>query len=153
VERRLADDRVMNHPKADSKSSLQIFDPDPAVVYSIDMVERLAQMPRRTILICCRHGLVSPAADPEIEGYCFDREAIRMLRRIEYLQVTHGINFAGIKFILDLADEVQLLRATLAGQPSGPDQKNPRKRNNMPKAGRFPGPHDSARKASLFATT
>jgi DNA-binding transcriptional MerR regulator len=104
----------MNHQNADSKSSLQLFDPDPAVFYSIDVVERLAQMPRRAILICCRHGLVSPVADPEISGYFFNREAIRVFRCIEYLQVSRGVNFAGIKFILNLANEVQLRQAIWA---------------------------------------
>ena len=107
----------MNHQNADSKSSLQLFDPDPAVFFFIVLFERLAQMPRRAILICCRHGLVSPVADPEISGYFFNREAIRVLRCIEYLQVIRGVNFAGIKFILNLANEVQLLQAILAMQP------------------------------------
>ena len=96
---------------------LRLFEPDPALVYSIDAVERLARVSRRTILIYCRHGLVSPLADPEFGGYYFNREAIRVLRRIGYLQVTHGVNLAGIKFILDLTAEVQRLRTTLAMYP------------------------------------
>ena len=118
----------MNHPNADSKSSLQLFDPDPAVFYSIDVVERLAQMPRRAILICCRHGLVSPVADPEISGYFFNREAIRVLCCIEYLQVNRGVNFAGIKFIFNLANEVQLLQAILATHLPSTQALQPRKK-------------------------
>ncbi len=102
----------MNRANEQRGSSLRLFEPDPALVYSIDVVERLTQMPRRKILIYCRHHLVSPVADPEFGGYCFSSEAIRALRWIGYLHVTHGVNFAGIKLILDLADEVQRLRAT-----------------------------------------
>ena len=107
----------MNHANENPGLSLRLFDPDPSLVYSIDAVERLARVPRRTILICCRHGLVSPLADPEFGGYYFNREAIRVLRRIGYLQVAHGVNLAGIKCILDLTDEVQRLRKTLAMYP------------------------------------
>jgi DNA-binding transcriptional MerR regulator len=93
-------------------SSLRLFEPDPAVVYSIDVVERLTQMPRRKILVFCRHHLVSPVTDPEFGGYCFDSDAIRALRWIEYLHGTQGVNFTGIKLILDLADELQRLKTT-----------------------------------------
>jgi DNA-binding transcriptional MerR regulator len=122
----------MNHPNADSKSSLQLFDPDPAVFYSIDVVERLAQMPRRAILICCRHGLVSPVADPEISGYFFNREAIRVLRCIEYLQVNRGVNFAGIKFILTSRMRSNCRRRYWPRTCHQPKRCNPGKRNNMP---------------------
>ena len=97
--------------------SIRFFDPNPALVYPIDAVERLARMPRRTILIYCKHGLVSTLTDPEFGGYYFNREAIQVLRRIGYLQVTHGVNLAGVKFILDLTDEVQRLRKALAMYP------------------------------------
>lgn len=107
----------MNHANEHPGLSLRLFDPEPALLYSIDAAERLARVPRRTILICCRHGLVSPLADPEFGGYYFNREAIRVLRRIGNLQLTHGVNLAGIKFILDLTDEVQRLQKALVTSP------------------------------------
>ena len=119
----------MNYANEHPGLSLRLFDPDPTLVYSIDAVERLARVPRRTILIYCRHGLVSPLTDPESGGYYFNREAIRELRRIGYLQITCGVNLAGIKFILDLTDEVQRLRITLAMYPSPtPPKKSKEKR-------------------------
>lgn len=105
--------RATNH----SETSLRLFEPDPTVMYPIDTVERLAQMPRRKILVYCRHHLVSPAADPEFGGYCFNSETIRTLRWIGYLHGTQGVNFAGIKLILVLADELQRLKATSATLP------------------------------------
>jgi DNA-binding transcriptional MerR regulator len=40
---------------------------------------------RRTILVYCKHGLLTPVVDPVDNGYYFNDEAIRMLRRIEAL--------------------------------------------------------------------
>jgi MerR HTH family regulatory protein len=113
----LIDCELMNYSKKDSELSIRLFEPDPAAFYSIEAVERLAQTPRRTILRYCRHGLVSPVTDPEFGGYYFDREAIRILQRIGYLQASRGINLAGIKFILELMGEIQRLQATRAAYP------------------------------------
>jgi len=44
-----------------------------------------------TILVYYKHGLVSPVVDPECGGYYFNDEAIRTLRRIEYLRTDCGI--------------------------------------------------------------
>ena len=105
----------MKRATKQSGRSIQRFEPDSEVVYSIAAVERLAHLPRRTILIYCRHGLVSPAADPELAGYYFSGSAIRALRWIEHLQVNCGVNLAGIKLILDLTDAIEQLKTTSAG--------------------------------------
>ena len=91
--------------------ALQAFEPETKTVYSIEAVEHIAHVPRRTILRYYKHGLVSPAADPEDAGYCFDGETIRTLRRIEHLRTRCGMNLDGIKLILDLMSEVERLRA------------------------------------------
>jgi DNA-binding transcriptional MerR regulator len=49
--------------------------------------------------------------DPGCGGYYFNDEAIRILRRIEYLRNVCGINLSGIKMILDLVNEAERLRA------------------------------------------
>ena len=107
----------MKHANERPRSALRLFEPDPALAYSIDVVERLTQMPRRKILIYCRHHLISPVPDPEFGGYCFSSDAIRALRWIGYLHGTQGVNLVGIKLILDLSDEIQRLRATSAVLP------------------------------------
>lgn len=107
----------MKYAKQRPGSALRLFEPDSALVYSIDVVERLTQVPRRKILVYCRHHLISPVADPEFGGYSFDSDAIRALRWIGYLHGAHGINLIGIKLILDLADELQRLRATPPALP------------------------------------
>ena len=107
----------MKHADEGPGSALRLFEPDPGLIYTIDVVERLTQMSRRKILVYCRHRLVSPVAHPEFGGYCFSSDAIRALRRIGYLHDTQGVNLAGIKLILDLADELQRLGAASAALP------------------------------------
>ena len=43
-------------------SALELFEPAPETIYSIEEVARLARVPRRLIAVYSRHGLVSPAA-------------------------------------------------------------------------------------------
>ena len=105
-------------PRASSSSpkpalAVQSFEPDPVAVYSIETAAQLAGVPRRTILIYCKHGLVSPTVDPTLWGYWFTADAIRTLRRIENLRHTCGDDFPGIAMILGLLNEVQTLKAQL----------------------------------------
>jgi DNA-binding transcriptional MerR regulator len=86
--------------------ALQIFEPDPEAVYSIEITERLTQIPRRTIAVYVRHHLISPLVE-QGGGMFFDEEAIRMLRRIDQLRTTYGVNLPGIKMIVRLLDELE----------------------------------------------
>jgi DNA-binding transcriptional MerR regulator len=86
--------------------SLQIFEPDPGTVYSIEITERLTQIPRRTIAIYVKHRLVSPVVE-QSGGMFFNEEAIRMLRRIEQLRTSYGVNLPGIKMIMRLVEELE----------------------------------------------
>jgi DNA-binding transcriptional MerR regulator len=94
-------------------NALQIFEPDPEVLYGIEAAAHLAHIPKRTILVYCKHGLVSPVTATAQEGYLFDREAIVALLRIEALRKSCGGELAAIKVILDLMNEVQSLRREL----------------------------------------
>lgn len=93
--------------------ALQPFEPDPEAIYDIEAVVRLAQVPRHSILVYYNQGLISTVFDPQHGGYYFDDEAIRSLRRIEYLRSVRGLNLAGAKMVLDLMNEVERLRAEL----------------------------------------
>jgi DNA-binding transcriptional MerR regulator len=92
-------------------AALQLFEPDLHTVYTIEAVEHLVNVPRRMIALYCKHGLISSVVDPACGGYYFNDEAIRTLRRIEYLRTDCGVDLAGIKLILELAAEVERLRA------------------------------------------
>jgi DNA-binding transcriptional MerR regulator len=105
--------------------TLRRFEPQPNVAYTLETTARLVRLPRRTILVCCKHGLIFPARDPARAGYYFDHRAIRDLRRIAFLQSVHGINLTGTRMILELLDEVQQLRAELERlrQVRNPDRR------------------------------
>jgi DNA-binding transcriptional MerR regulator len=92
--------------KSPKIQTLQVFEPDPDAVYSIEITERLTHIPRRTIAIYVKHRLVSPAVE-QGGGMFFDEEAIRMLRRIEQLRTGYGVNLPGIKMIVQLLDELE----------------------------------------------
>ena len=90
---------------------LQLFDPPADTVYTIEAAAQLAAVPRRTILVYCKHRLLSPLFDTEVKGYSFDGDGVRSLRRIEALRTVCGDDFAGIRIILDLTKELERLQA------------------------------------------
>ena len=92
---------------------IQLFEPPADELYTIETTSRIVDVPRRTILIYCKHHLLSPATDTTYHGYCFDGDAIRTLRRIEALRTVCGDNFAGIRIILDLTASLERLRSDI----------------------------------------
>ena len=94
-------------------TALQLFEPDTCALYTIEAAASLSQLPRRLIAIYCKYGLVSSVMDPACSGWYFNDEAIRILRRIEYLRSACGLNLVGIRLIMDLAREVEQLRGEL----------------------------------------
>ena len=94
-------------------SALELFEPAPEATYSIEEAARLAQVTRRLIAVYFRFGLVSPAANPDIGGWCFDDEGIRTLRQIERLRNSLGMNLAAVKVVLELTREVERMRQEL----------------------------------------
>ena len=111
--------------------ALELFQPPLHAVYHIDVATRLADLPRRTVLVCCKYGLVMPIADSA--GYHFNGSAIHVLRRVAALRDVCGDDFAGMKIILDLLNrleqmhsEVQMLRVQ---QPGKPKSQRKRKTN------------------------
>ena len=103
----------MNFSPQLSKMALQPFDPDPHTVYTIETAAHFSQMSRRMVLVCCKHGLISPTAGLREHGYCFTGNAVRTLRRIQDLRTVGGINLADIKIILNLSNKVEELRSIL----------------------------------------
>jgi DNA-binding transcriptional MerR regulator len=79
-------------------------------VYSIEAVVHITRTPRHQIAVYCRHGLISTVAVPEREGWWFDGEAVRELRRIECLRIDYGMNIDGLHVVSELFREVERLR-------------------------------------------
>jgi MerR family transcriptional regulator/heat shock protein HspR len=82
-------------------------------VHTIEVAARLAQVPRRLIVLYFKHGLVAPVDNSATGDWYFDDEAIRVVRRIERLRSACGLNLAGIKLVISLTTEVEQLRTEL----------------------------------------
>ena len=93
--------------------AMELFQPKPNVLYSLDATARLAGVPRRSILIYCRAGLVRPVVQPPYGVMEFTEEAIYAVRQIEHLRTVHGLDLAWLKTMFDLLEEVERLRAEL----------------------------------------
>ncbi len=124
---------------------IQLFEPPPDAVYTIEATSHLVNVPRRTILIYCKHHLLSPASITADNGYYFNGDAVRALRRIEVLRTICGDDFAGIKIILDLTAALERLQSELRsvsrkkaggsvkGKAGSPSTIRPRRKNNNPR--------------------
>jgi DNA-binding transcriptional MerR regulator len=98
---------------------LQLFEPPPDAVYTIDGAAHLVDVSRRTILVYCKHGLISPTRYTEDGRYYFNGDAIRVLRRINELRVVCGDDLSGIKIILDLMNQLERLHSEMRSLRNG----------------------------------
>jgi|SRR3954471_16375926 len=96
-----------------AENALQPFVLDPHAIYSLAAVAAMLDVPRRSILVYCKHGLVTPATDPLGGGFYFDAEAIRALRRIKAIRQIRGNELATIGVVLDLMRRVEQLNAEI----------------------------------------
>ena len=93
----------MNHSMIPFQA-IERFQPDPYQIYDVDMTARLAGVPRRSVLVYCRWGLVRPATNPEVQGWYFSSHAIGAIRRAEYLRAIRGVNLPGLRVIFELVE-------------------------------------------------
>ena len=98
-------------PEIPPALALELFQPSPDVLYSLDATAHLAGVPRRSILIYCRAGLLRPVFQPPHGVMAFREEAIYTVRQIEDVRGAHGVGMTWIKAMFDLLDEVEHLRA------------------------------------------
>jgi hypothetical protein len=96
-----------------SSLALELFQPKPNVLYSLDAAANLAGVPRRSILIYSRAGVIRPVLQPPYGVMEFTEEAIHIVRKLEHLRTTHGLGLNWLKTMSDLLDEVEYLRAEL----------------------------------------
>jgi DNA-binding transcriptional MerR regulator len=89
---------------------IEIFQPKPDILYSLNAAAHLAGVSRRSILLYCRAGLVRPVAQPVGGTMEFTEETICTIRQINYMRTVQGLDLLWIKTILDLAEEVARLR-------------------------------------------
>lgn len=103
------------HDDTDNSPSLalELFQPEPNVLYTLDATAALAGVSRRSILIYCRVGLVRPIVQPPYGMMVFTEEAIYTVRQVEHLRAIHRIDLGLLKTIFELRAEVEHLRAEL----------------------------------------
>ena len=94
--------------------ALELFQPAPNVLYSIDAAAHIAGVSRRSILVYCRAGLVRPVIQQPYGAMEFTDEAIYTLRKIEHLRTIHDIGVGWIKIMFDLLDQVERLRVEVS---------------------------------------
>ncbi len=106
---------MIEHSPAYSQSSyaLVVFQPEPNMSYSLDAAAHLAGVPRRSLLIYCRAGLVQPIFQPPNGAIAFTDEAIYTVRRHEFLRTMHQDDLAWLKTVMELENEVEYLRTEL----------------------------------------
>ncbi len=97
-------------PDIPSPLALDLLQPKPNVFYSLDAAAHLAGIPRHSILVYCRAGLVRPVFQPPYGVMEFTEEAIYTMRKIGHLQTVHGLDLRWIKTMFDLLNEVESLR-------------------------------------------
>jgi DNA-binding transcriptional MerR regulator len=93
-----------------ASTALQTLERMEEDAYSIETVVQMTQTPRHQIAVYCRYGLIAPVTAPERDGWWFDQEAIRVLRRIERLRVDYGMSLPGLRVVSELLSEVERLR-------------------------------------------
>ena len=59
------------------QTDLELFEPRPDLVYSIESVEHITRLSRRRIALYYKYGFISPVVNPDCGGYYFNDEAIR----------------------------------------------------------------------------
>ncbi len=96
-----------------TSSALEVYQPEPNVLYSLDATAHLAAVPRRSILIYCRAGLVQPVFQPPYEMMGFTEESVYTIRRIEHLRAVHRCDLSWLNTVFDLLKEVEHMRAEL----------------------------------------
>ena len=101
-------------PDIPPRLALELFQPEPSVLYSLNATAHLAGVSRRSILIYCRAGLVRPVVQPPYGVLEFTEESIYAVRRIEHLRTVHGVNLELLKTIFDLLAEVERLQAEVS---------------------------------------
>ncbi|HIJ86810.1 MAG TPA: hypothetical protein HPP97_03895 [Desulfuromonadales bacterium] len=93
--------------------ALDTYQPKPNILYTLDAAAYIAGVPRRSILIYYRAGLVQSVFQPPYGVMAFTEEAIHKVRRIEHVRNLHGPNLTLLKTLFSLLEEVDHLRTEL----------------------------------------
>lgn len=93
-------------------SDLPVFGADFEVSYTLQGIAELAGVDSQTVMRYQHSGFIQSVQTAVDDGKerMFDEECLRLIRRIVHLRATYAVNEAGLKLILDLMREVELLQ-------------------------------------------
>ena len=93
----------------DSESEQLVYEPDEEATYTLEIAARLTGVNTETILHYQEQDFIQTST-PDSESPVLGDEALRTVRQIEHLRQTCEVNEAGLRLILKLMDELELLR-------------------------------------------
>ncbi|MCB0932260.1 MAG: helix-turn-helix transcriptional regulator [Mycobacterium sp.] len=97
-----------------------------ARTFLISVAAELAGMHAQTLRTYDRLGLVSPSRSPG-GGRRYSERDVELLREIQRLSQTEGVNLAGIKRIIELTNEVEALQSRVAEMADQLSRSRPRR--------------------------
>ncbi len=95
---------------SENSSDLPVYGAGTDGAYTLEVIAELADVDSTTVLRYQEAGFIQPVANPGEETALFDEECLRKLRQIQHLRTACGVNEDGLKLILDLLHEVEVLR-------------------------------------------
>ncbi|MCC5838618.1 MAG: MerR family transcriptional regulator [Opitutales bacterium] len=95
---------------SENASDLPVYGEETDTAYTIEVIAELANVDSKTVLRYQEAGFIRPVNTADQATSLFDEECLRKLRHIEHLRATCGVNDAGLKLILELLHEVEILR-------------------------------------------
>jgi DNA-binding transcriptional MerR regulator len=81
--------------------------PDSGASYTLEVLSEMTGVSTEIILHYQSSGIIRPS------GPHFDDEAVRVVRRMEHVRETCGMNLEGLRLLAALLDEVERLRDEL----------------------------------------
>lgn len=100
----------MNPDPASPLPDLPVYEEESDIAYSIEVIAELAGVQPQTIVHYQEQGFIRPAYREPGDPVLFDGENLRQIRRIGHLRETCEVNDAGLKLILDLLHQIEVLR-------------------------------------------
>ena len=97
-----------------------------AQTFLISVAAELAGMHAQTLRTYDRLGLVSPSRSPG-GGRRYSERDVELLREIQRLSQSEGVNLAGIKRIIELTNEVEALQSRVAEMADQLSRSRPRR--------------------------
>ncbi len=97
-------------PETFSYQTIELYQPNPNARYSLDATAHISGLSRRSILLFCKAGLVHPEFQSPFGIMEFTEETIYLIRKVETLRISHGLDLSSLKIIFDLIAEVNRLK-------------------------------------------